>query len=163
MTTTPTLQRLLTVRQSSFGDMECSIQGTSLRKCQKSRFGLPEVVFQVRVTIVNRRGWTFHCTLRDVARLHSRLLATVQDNEFTDQLGSLVCPTQPWFGRKNAAVIKGMCCDLDHYLSNLLRICQRFILKATRDEAIAVESTIRSFLNPSTISPMDAKSKDKPI
>ncbi|CAK4630342.1 hypothetical protein LEN26_016599 [Aphanomyces euteiches] len=145
----PILKRLAPVRLSSFGDMECYVQGTSLRKSGQFRFGRSEVVFQVKVALVYRRAWTFQCTLSDVEHLRRQLLANVHDDEFCSQLETLACPKRPMFRRRDTQVIKGMCCELDHYLGNFLRLCQNYNSTASREEAAIVETAIRDFMRPS--------------
>ncbi|KAF0714539.1 Aste57867_3824 [Aphanomyces stellatus] len=145
------LKRLSVVRQTSFADCHCVIQGTSVHKVRRSllEFAATHVVFQMHVTMSKGREWVVPCTLRDVAHLHHQLMSTVDDAAFQAALAAVPCPKQPLFRRTNAFVIKGMCCNLAHYMHNVLQLCQQLATTSTDTAtAVAVEGLMRAFLNP---------------
>ncbi|ETV71410.1 hypothetical protein H257_13296 [Aphanomyces astaci] len=156
--TTTTLKRLAVARQTSFSDLSCTIQGTSIRRSRRSfvPFSSTHVVFLLKVTMPSRRSWQLQCTLRDVVQLHRHLAQSTDDAAFIASLAALQCPKRPLFRQTNALVVKSMCCELDHYLTNLLKVCQTFAVSSTVPSAMAVEATMRTFFDPS------AAAKPKP-
>ncbi|ETV93493.1 hypothetical protein H310_12537 [Aphanomyces invadans] len=149
--TTPLKRLSMAARQTSFADLDCSVQGTSICKTRpRALFAPTHVVFLVKLTMPTRQSWCIQCTLHDVARLHRRLVDSVDDTDFQAALSTLRCPRQPLFRRTNALVVKGMCCDLEFYLTTLLKVCQAHVVTAT-PSAVDVEATMRTFFDTSSV------------
>ncbi|CAK4071478.1 unnamed protein product [Aphanomyces euteiches] len=132
----------------SLADVNCCIQGTCLSKASMlGLFSSVEIGFDIRVDEPTR-SWVKRCTLKDVAKLHETLNEKIVDESFREELSLLACPKQPLFKRRDMMVIKGLCVDLDHYIDELLKLCQRFTAAKAKheNESMIVESSLREFL-----------------
>ncbi|EQC27072.1 hypothetical protein SDRG_15082 [Saprolegnia diclina VS20] len=107
--------------------LRCCVRGTSVVKRRGTFLSSLQVLYHIKVRVADE-VWVSQTAMDDILQLHAQLLSIAKQHctEFTKALSSLPCPKEPLFKKTEMLVIKGMCGELEHYLLNLVKLCERF-------------------------------------
>ncbi|OQR88103.1 hypothetical protein ACHHYP_07535 [Achlya hypogyna] len=107
--------------------LRCCVRGTSVVKRDRGFFSSLQVLYHIKVKVADE-CWVAQYAMADVLQLHARLMLVAKHGggAFHKALAALPCPKEPLFKKTEMLVIKGMCGELEHYLVNLVKLCQRF-------------------------------------
>ncbi|OQS04869.1 hypothetical protein THRCLA_20775 [Thraustotheca clavata] len=113
----------------SMQSLQCCVRGTSVVK-GSGFFSSLQVLYHIKVKLQNQ-SWVQEHSMEEVLQLHTKLLYIAshpkhKSDDLHKALVCLPCPKEPLFKKTEMLVIKGMCGELEHYLINLVKLCQRF-------------------------------------